>query len=213
VHSAAAEPLLTTSADASETVAAPPAHSQAPTIGDASDLSGWHQPEDAPSAWELAEPAEEQDWQTLDREDAPAAADEGAGWQESGSVGSVSGPDAAFAAEPHITGGSDAAASNGGASHTAESPDVAAAPAAAEQSELEQWQSYATQLEAQVAAAQADVSAWAEAHSELSLRLAQTEEALTVRPSLDATLQNFAILPRISPGLHPDLAGFLPYVS
>ena len=163
------------------------------------ELSGWHQPEDAPSAWELAEPAEEQDWQTLDREDAPEAPDGGAGWQESGSVDSVNGPaDAVFAADPHLTGGSDAAASNGGASYTAESPDVAAEPAAAEQSELEQWQGYATQLEVQIAAAQADVSAWAEAHQELSSRLSQTEEALAVRPSCDATLKAFAALPRFS---------------
>ena len=193
---AAAEPAEA-AATAVQSAAAPSYHSEEPAaLPDAQendDATGWDHPaEAAPPAWVPAEPADEHDWQTLDREDAPpaAAADSGSGWQDQGSVRSVNGPDdaaAVYSAEPHATGGSDAAASNGGASFTAESPDVGPHDqpvqnlAASDSEPLEQWQTYATQLEEQLAAAQADVGAWADAHQELSSRLAQTEEALTVR--------------------------------
>ena len=201
-------------AAASQTAAAPSFHGEEPvTVHDApdDDATEWgHPAETVPPAWGPPESADEHDWQTLDREDAlPAAAD--SGWQGQGSVGSVNGPGAAAAAhhaESHPTGGSDAAASNGGASFTAESPDVGphepASDPAASQSELEQWQTYATQLEEQVAAAQADVGAWADAHQELSMRLAQTEEALTVlSPALTLCLEahHCAILGNRSPAI------------
>ena len=196
VSAPAAEPAVTAPAG-SQSAAAPLEHSAEPApLSDApddDDTTGWDHPAEAgPSAWAPAEPADDTDWQTLDREDAPAAAaDSGSGWQDQGSVGSVNGPDvaaAAYPAESHPTGGSDAAASNGGASFTAESPDIGPHdepamedPTASQSEPLEQWQTYATQLEEQLAAAQADVGAWADAHQELSSRLEQTEEALTVR--------------------------------
>lgn len=52
-------------------------------------------------------------------------------------------------------------------------------------SELEQWQTYASELEARVTAAEEDAAAWAEAHQELSEAAQQSEAALEVRRGID----------------------------